>query len=105
MANVNMKFSLAQRDILPNDKPNLNTNALFDMHIVFMTKKVYISTLKLSEIRGLTGASPEYRLLEQTAVANIEDDGYVPDVSITVTTSKFVAWAKTQALQIINAIT
>ena len=106
MTNVDIRFRLIQRDITPDNKPNIDANALFSMNILFLTKEIQVTTLKLSEIRILTGATSNFRKLQEIAVSNYEEEP--PYVDVSVPKADFISWAKTfgdtPALKVINAI-
>jgi hypothetical protein len=90
---VDLEFYLKTLDASAKNRES-DANAQFAMFIVFLTKRYYVSELKLSEIRALIGSGAEYSALLDQAQGNAPGDDYAPVITKSVDSADFVSWAK-----------
>lgn len=90
---TDLEFHLKTLDASAKNRTS-GANAVFAVFISFLTKKYFVSELKLSEIRALIGAGAEYTALLDQAQGNAPGDDYAPVVTKGVDSADFIAWAK-----------
>jgi len=105
--NIDLKFTVTVLDTRGKDAIS-DSGSMVKMEIIFKTKTFRVAELKLSEVRGLIGASEAFRAIEANAVAVYTGESIIPSVTTSISQEKFIAWAKTfgnsQSLAILNAM-